>query len=82
MRESLFGVGECQARALSIDDHSEGLLHPSSLESLPPLQLQDVIVPILGPMLVSSMLFSPKNHLGPSQISLSPWTGHHMYHMY
>ena len=76
------GVGKCQARALFVDDHSKGLLYPPYLESLPPPQLQDVTIPVLGPVLVRFLIYLPKNHLGPSQISSSLWTDHHMYHMY
>ena len=73
-------VEKCQARALSTNRHSEGLLHPPSLKSLSPPQLQDVLVLVLRPMLVLSLLSLPKNHLGPYQISSSLWTDHHAYH--
>ena len=50
------GVEECQARALSVDSHFEGLLHPPFLISWPLSLPQDMPVPVPGPVLVVSLL--------------------------
>ena len=47
---------EYQARALSTQSLSEGLPHPPSLESWPPLLLRDAFVPIPEPVLVVAQL--------------------------
>ena len=52
----LIGVEECQARVLSAQSLSKGLLHPPSLVSLPPPLLQDAPVPDLEPVLVVTLL--------------------------
>ena len=49
-------VEKCQARALSVESLSEGLLHPPSLISRPPPLLWDAPIPIPGPVLVVSLL--------------------------
>ena len=52
----LIGVEECQARAIFTDSHFENLLHPPFLVSQPLPLLQDVSVPVPGPVLVVSLL--------------------------
>ena len=52
----LTGVKEYQARALSVEILSKGLLHPLSLVSQPSFLLQDTLIPVFGPMLVVSLL--------------------------
>ena len=54
IEHSLAEVEECQARALSIESLSEGLLHPPSLISRHPPLLWDVSLHVPGPMLVVS----------------------------
>ena len=55
-KRTLVGIEECQTRALSTESLSEGLLHPPSLVSRPSPLLRDVSFPILGPVLVVSLL--------------------------
>ena len=49
-------VEECQARVLSAKSLFEGILHPPSLVSWPPPLLWDAPVPVIGHVLVVSML--------------------------
>ena len=77
-KHPLTGVEECQARALFAQSLFEGLLHPPSFVSRPPPLLRDALIPVLGPMLVVSLLSLSRNHQGPFQISSTPRTAHHM----
>ena len=52
----LTGVEECQTRTLSTESLSKGLLHYPSLVSWPLPLLRDVPLPVLGPVLVVSLL--------------------------
>ena len=79
-KHPLTGVEECQARALFAQSLFEGLLHPPSFVSRPPPLLRDALIPVLGPMLVVSLLSLSRNHQGPFQISSAPWTAHHTNH--
>ena len=55
-KHPLTGVEECQARDLSVESLSKGLLHHLSLVSWPPFLRQDVPVTVLGLVLVVSLL--------------------------
>ena len=53
---SLTRVEECQARALSAEILSKGLLHLSFLVYLPPPLLRDALILVPGPVLVVFLL--------------------------